>query len=123
MDTLLSLRLPFYLTGFTAALILFPLILQALWSMELTQKISGMVLWSSFSLTLLLTELIVLFSFWPIRTTIEALFITTIFYSLVGMTQQFLIGRLFPNTTREFLVVLVIVFILVLGMTRWGVTL
>ena len=123
MDTVLSLRLPFYLNTAISILVLFPLILQALWSMELTQKISGMVLWSSFALTLILVELVALFSFWPIRTTIEALFITTIFYSLVGMTQQFLIGRLFPNTSREFLLVLVIVFFLVVGMTRWGVTL
>lgn len=123
MDTALSLRLPFYFNLLTTILIIFPLMLQTLWSMELTQKISNNVLWSSISLTLVIAEVVLLFSFWPIRTTIEALFITTIFYSLVGMTQQFLIGRLFPNTAREFLMVLVIVFILVLGMTRWGVTL
>jgi hypothetical protein len=121
MDTALSLRLPFYLNVIITLCIVFPLALQALWSMELTATISANVLSGSLVIALLIMQLVLIFSFWPIKTTIEALFITTVFYSLVGMTQQYLIGRLFANTFREFLAVLLLVFILVIFTTRWGV--
>lgn len=120
IDTVLSLRLPFYLNTLLSLVIIFPLSLQALWSMELTPKISQSALLGSGVITLMLVELVFVFSFWPIGTTIEALFITTSFYSLVGMTQQHLIGRLFTKTIREFIVVFIVVFMLVLATTRWG---
>ncbi len=120
MDTALSLHLPFYTNSVITAIIIFPLSLQALWSMELTDTITTNVWIATGVITGLVTQLVFVFSFWPIRTTIEALFVTTAFYSLVGMTQQFLIGRLFKNTYREFLLVLIIVFVLVIVTTRWG---
>lgn len=120
VDTVLSLHFPFYLNGILIGLITFPLSLQALWSMELSSSISKRVWVGSLVITLMLIELALVFSFWPIRITIEALFLTTVFYTLIGMTQQFLIDRLFPKTTREFIIVSVIVFILVLFTTRWG---
>lgn len=121
IDTVLSLRLPFYGNTLLALIIIFPLALQALWSMELTPTISPMVWIATLVITTIITQLVFVFSFWPIGTTIEALFITTTFYSLVGMTQQYVIGRLFTKTTREFLVVLIVVFFLVLATTRWGI--
>lgn len=120
MDTLLSLHLPFFLNGLIAAAIAFPLTLQALWSMELTSVISPKAWVGSFIVGLILGELTLLFSFWPIRITIEALFLTTVFYSVVGTMQQYLVERLFTKTVREFLAVLSLVFILVLLTTRWG---
>lgn len=119
-DTLVSLHLPFFINAILTAVIVFPLTLQAFWSMELTPTIRSKVWLSSIVVTILLTYIVVIFSFWPIGTTIEALFLTTAFYSLVGMTQQELIGRLFSKTMREFLTVLIVVFILVLLTTRWG---
>lgn len=120
IDTLVSLHLTFYLNTLLALVILFPLCLQALWSMELTPSVSSSVWVSAIVVTMILTELVLIFSFWPIGTTIEALFITTAFYTLVGMTQQHLIGRLFTKTAREFIFVLAVVFMLVLSTTRWG---
>lgn len=120
LDTLLSLKLPFYYNMLYTAIIVFPLSFQALWSMELTPKISEKVWLGSGVTTIILVELVLIFSFWPISTTIEALFLTSAIYSLVGMTQQYLIGRLFSKTTREFLTVFVIVLLLIIFTTRWG---
>ncbi len=120
MDTLVSLHLPFYLNIVLTAVIVFPLTLQAFWSMELAPMVSSAVWLSSLVVTDILTGLVVIFSFWPIGTTIEALFLTTAFYTLVGMTQQQIIGRLFSKTAREFSAVLIIVFLLVIITTRWG---
>src|SRR3989344_763395 len=121
IDTILSLHLPFYVNSAITLGIILPLTLQALWSLELTPFISSKVWIGTLIISILISELVFVFSFWPIRITIEALFITTVFYSLVGMTQQYLIERLFPKTTREYITVLVLVFILVLTTTRWGV--
>lgn len=120
LATITSLRLPFYGNFFLVFLVLFPLILQALWVMELEPGISRPILIYTLALTLILAELAFVFSFWPMPTTIEALFLTTVGYSLVGMTQQHLIGRLFKRTAWEFMAVSAIVFLLVLLTTKWG---
>lgn len=119
-DTLLSLHLPFYLNGFLFSAINFLLVLQALWSMELTSFISRKTWVGSLVISLILGEIALIFSFWPIRITIEALFLTTIFYSMVGMTQQYLVDRLFSKTIREFIAVVAFVFAVVIITTRWG---
>lgn len=120
VDTLLSLHLVFYLNGIIILLVVFPLVLQILWAMELTPKISSAVWWGSGMISILMTQLVIVFSFWPIKTTIEALFLTTVFYSLIGMTQQYLVGRLFSKTIKEYSAVLIIVLTLVLITTKWG---
>ncbi|KKS53833.1 MAG: hypothetical protein UV17_C0030G0006 [Candidatus Gottesmanbacteria bacterium GW2011_GWA1_42_26] len=121
VDTVLSLHLIYYLNVLLIGLIIFPLSIQALWTMELTENITGKTWWGSVCVTLVMSELVLVFSFWPIRVTIEALFLTTVFYCLVGMMQQYLVERLFPKTTREYLLVFVLVFLLVLFTTKWGV--
>lgn len=120
VDTVVSLHLPFYLNGVLTLIMIFPMTLQALWSMELTPTISLPVWWGTSVITALITELVIIFSFWPVRTTFEALFVTTVFYTLVGLTQQHLVGRLFVKTAREFLSVLAIVMVLLIATTRWG---
>lgn len=120
IQTLMSLRLDFYLNALIGMLIIFPLSLQTLWSMELTPTISLRVWIGSFVIALVISELVLILSFLPVRTTIEALYITTVFYTLVGMTQQLLIERLFKKTIQEYIIVLAIVSILVLWTVRWG---
>lgn len=121
IDTLLSLHLPFYMNGLLAFVLMVPLVLQVLWAMVLTPTIPISVWLGTLVISFVLAQIVIIFSFWPIRITIESLFITTVFYSLVGMTQQFLVERLFSKTAREFLIVLVLVFLLVIFTTRWGV--
>ncbi len=120
IETLLSLHLPFYLNALFGVIIVAPLCLQALWSMELHAHITAQVWLGTLVTSLVIGQLLIIFSFWPIRITIEALFLTTVFYTLVGMIQQYLVERLFTKTTREFLIVLAVVFILVLFTTKWG---
>jgi hypothetical protein len=120
IDTLLSLHLPFYYNSLISIMIIFPLSLQALWSMELTEKISIKVWIISLVIAFVIGQLTLILSFWPIKITIASLFITTVFYSLVGMSQQYLIDRLFEKTIREFLYILIIVLLLVFFTTSWG---
>ncbi len=120
MSIIFSLHLPylgnFLLTFFVSLL----LSVQALWAMRLDDRINSQLVIYSFTVSFVLAELAFIFSFWPIQTILEALFLTTIFYTLVGMVQQYLLERLFRQTATEFISVSIVVLILVLATTRWG---
>jgi len=119
-DAVLSLHRDAIFNAVLVFIITFPLALQSLWSMELQPKLSFGILIGSMATALILSEIAFVFSFWPIRTTIESLFLATLFYTIVGMSQQHLVGRLFQATKKEFILVLVAVFFLVLFTTKWG---
>lgn len=120
LTLIFSFHLNFWQNGIGVLLISLPLILQSLWTIRLEVKLSAELLIYSFFLALGFGELALIFSFWPMPTIVEALFLTTVFYSLVGATQQFLMERLFKGALREFLTVAGLVFFFVLLATKWG---
>lgn len=97
----------------------YPLYLQFLWTTELSDRITSRVLSLSFISTIILIELIWILSFWPVNTTISALFLTTVFYAAAGMGQQYLMDKLYKRTVLEFTILVLIVFVLVMFGTRW----
>lgn len=115
-----ALHLPFYGNTLLIFLVSFPLILQALWSIKLEEGISKELLFYTLALALALAELALVFSFWPFSTVIEALFLTTVFYSLVSIVQQYFSQRLFKRMLWEFILVSLIVFVFVFFTVRWG---
>ncbi len=115
-----SLHAAFYWNLPLVFLVSLPLALQSLWVMKLEPTISGEILFYSIVVSLGLGEMAFIFSFWPIQGVLEALFLTTGFYTLVGIVQQHLIERLFEKTLIEFMAVSGIVFILILFTTSWG---
>lgn len=115
-----ALHLPFYGNTLLIFLISFPLILQALWSMRLEEKMTAELWLFTLILSLSLAELALVFSFWPVPTIIEALFLTTVFYSLVSIVQQHFMERLFKRALWEFLAVSLIVFLFVIFTAKWG---
>lgn len=120
MDTIASFHMPFYVSSALIFIIVFLLSFQILWSVELAPRPSKHIWVGSLITSLLIAETAAALSFWPIKTTIQALFLTTSFYTVIGMTQQHLIGRLFAKTAREFILVLIVVLIIVIGTTKWG---
>lgn len=120
LSLVFSFHLSFYKNLIIVYFLSFFLVLQSLWSMKLETKISSEMALYTLTISLVLSEISLAVSFWPISGILGALFLTTVFYSLVGMVQQYLVERLFKRTTTEFLVVLSIVFILILLTTRWG---
>jgi len=118
-ETVLSLHLnPFY-NAVIVLCISFPLTLHSLWYMKLTNEHSRRLLFLALLLALSLAEVSLALSFWPIKSTMQALLLTTLFYFGVGITQQELIERLFPRTLREFSLVALLVFLLALFTTSW----
>lgn len=119
-DTVFSFHLPALNNALLIFLLSFPLVLQSLWSMLLEPKFNYQILGGALTGSLVFAQIAYILSFWPINSTIFALFLTTVFYSLVGILQQKLIERLFPNTLKEFLGVALITLILLIFTTRWG---
>lgn len=96
-----------------------PLLIQSLWAMELENRITQPVKLLTIIGVLILGEITWVLSLWPAKSTIIALVLTTMFYSITGMAQQFLATKLYKKTIIEFAFVSVIVFIVLFISTSW----
>ncbi len=119
LSSVLALRLWPLVNGVTIAIVSLPLIFQSLWVMELESQVSTRIARISVALTVVLGELAWVLSFWPIQRTIFALFLTTCYYGLTGIAQQYVGERLYRKTVIEFFVLVAIVFGIVLLTVRW----
>lgn len=97
----------------------FILVLQSVWSMELSETLSRRVWHISIAVTVFLAQMVWIVSFLPTKTTLLALLFTTSFYSTVGASQQYLVEKLYKKTVIEFFAVAAIVFIITLIATSW----
>lgn len=113
-NTVFSLRLPFYFNGLLIGLVHFPLILMSLWSINLEGSIQTQVIKPALVTTLLLVELAIVLSFFPFSVWHEALFIMAMLYVALGLLHNYLKGRLFDKTLREYSLVLFFIFIMFL---------
>lgn len=119
ISTIFSFRLAVGWTVFFVGAMSLPLIVQALWSVELTERVSGAVGRIAGALTIVLMELVWVFEFWPVTSTLIALFLTTCVYCSVGMAQQYIEEKFYKKTAIEFTSVAIIVFVILLMATHW----
>lgn len=119
LSTILSFRMSVVVNVIAVGIMSFVLSIQSLWSMELEKHVSRLALNLSVVLGLVAAELTWVFTFWPVRTVLITLFLTTCFYGTVGMAQQYLGEKLYKKTAIEFFSVTSIVLIIVLFATRW----
>lgn len=113
----------FHINGILTLLFIFgfsfPLVLNSIWIYSLERKLFANVLWV-FSLALCLFEVAILLWFWPSSPTVIALFLTGIFYSIVGLSQAWFEKRLFKSVIVEYVWVALVVFIVLVLFTTWG---
>jgi len=88
----------------------FPLILHSIWTHTLESDFRSQVEWV-FLITVCLVETAFVLWFWSTTPTIIALFLTGVFYILVGISQVWLDKRLFKGVMWEYIWVAVIVFL------------
>ncbi len=120
VSTVLAFRLHAIPNAILIGAISAVLILQILWSIDLeTDRIQPKIFHLTSTLTLIFMELAWVLSFLSVKSTMKALFLTTCFYSLVGMAQQYLAERLYKKTVIEFSSVLIIVGIVFLFAMNW----
>lgn len=119
VQTVFAYRFFGWVNAILVGCITYPLTLQILWAMNLESEIGKRVRELTAIITVVCVELVWIFALWPVRTTILALFLTTCFYGLVGMGQQYLTDRLYKKTVWEFFGVVAIVGILVMLTVNW----
>lgn len=114
-----AFNLLFIWNGLVVMLISFPLILQILWSIEMEDGVSIPILMQSFCLSLILGEIALVFSFWPIVTPIWSLTLSSAMYILAGLATQVLRNRLSRRVVGEYLGIGSIVLFVSFLATSW----
>lgn len=118
-NVIYAFNLIFAWNGLVVAAVSFPLILQSLWSQEMRDKITGATLVQSFILSLVIGELALSFSFWPMTNVIWSLSLSSALYVVLGLTMQVLRGRATKRVVWEYLGIGVIVFLISFLATSW----
>ncbi|KKR31989.1 MAG: hypothetical protein UT63_C0055G0007 [Candidatus Gottesmanbacteria bacterium GW2011_GWC2_39_8] len=119
-NIILSLHLSVLANFSLISLVSLLLSFQSLWSIRLSSKADSTLILYSVFISLGVGEMAAVLSFWPAKTTIASLFITAMFYTMVGVIQYLFQGRLFKGTTKEFLIVLFFIIIMVFMTTSWS---
>lgn len=101
-NTIFSLRLPFYFNALLVAISHAPLIGMSIWSVNLEQRVSKEVLSLTGILTLIMVELAIVFSFFPLSVWNVALLLMAFLYIGLGLFHNYVRGVLFGNTLTEY---------------------
>lgn len=118
-NALFSFKLHFILNSLLVFVMGFLLGFQLIWTLKLDLRIEKSTILYGFLIALVLGELALVGSFVPLKSTILALFLASSYYSLSGLTYNYLDQRLFKETVREFVTVWVVVFAITLLSLRW----
>ena len=114
-----ALNLFFSWNGLLIGLLSFPLILQTIWQVDMEDKIKTEVLVMSLILSLVMGEVALSFSFWPMMTTMWSLGLATLMYVLLGILTHSLRGRLNKRVVWEYLGIGGGVFLVAFLTTSW----
>ncbi|MBI4040043.1 hypothetical protein HY389_01670 [Candidatus Daviesbacteria bacterium] len=117
-NVVFSFEMIFFQNGVVVALLSFPLILQVLWSIEM-ESISVLVLVYSAALSLVMGEVAVAISLWPISPTVASMVLATTLYMTTGITTHALKDRLSRTIVWEYVGVGGVVMLVALLSTSW----
>lgn len=119
-DTILSFRLDSWFNFLFVGVVSLPLLICGLWSINLEEGIGRKTWLYSFSLSLILAEMALAFSFWPVTVVTGSLFLVTTMYIILGLTQLEFSQKLFRRSIYEYLGVGIVVLLIMLFTTHWG---
>lgn len=117
-NVLFSFEMLFLFNGLAVFALSFLLILQVIWSIQM-EKVDNVVLINSLLSALVIGELALALSFWPISTSMFSLTVATALYICLGVVTHSLRGRLTREVAMEYLGVGVVVFLVALLTTSW----
>lgn len=118
-NTIFSYRLPFWANMVTVFVATFPLVYMFFWSIDLRQSFDRYMAFQAGCTALLLAEVAGALSFLPATTWWSSLIITTLVYVILGLQYNKQIGRLFRNTTLEYVAALGMVFLAFFVLLQW----
>lgn len=113
-----ALHTNFYLNGILVFLISFPLILQMLWSIEMDRVTSAILIYSGI-LALVIGEIALALSFWPVAPTMWSLTLSTIMYVVLGIVTEFFRDRLAKRVVWEYIIIGGVVLLFSFLTTSW----
>lgn len=119
-DTIFSFKLAGWWNALLLMLTSWPLVLQALWSVNLEEQLTKRVMNYSLALSWGLGCLALMISFWPVTITMASLFLVTALYVGLGLVQHAFSGRLFKKTVEEYVWVGAAVLVITFLMAQWG---
>lgn len=114
-----AFNLLFMLNGLIVLICSFPLVIQALWSIEMQERVSVSVFTQSLILSLVIAELALSFSFWPLSNEVWSVVLSSALYVLLGLTTQVLRGRVTSRVVWEYMVIGGVVFLISFLATSW----
>lgn len=118
-NVIFAFELLFLWNGVAIFLISFPLVLQVIWSIEMSEKVTTANIVQSLILALVLAELALSFSFWPMPTTIWSLSLSSAMYVVLGLATQVLRGKVSKRVVWEYLAIGAIVLLVSFFTTSW----
>lgn len=113
-NTLFSLHLGFWFSAPIIFLVTLLLSFPALWSVEVGEKGDKKLIILSLVISIWVAMFSLAISFWPVSLSMSSLFLTTMLYSLLGITQHHISQRLNVRMIWEYLIVSGIVAIITL---------
>lgn len=117
-NVVFSFELLFVWNGLLIFLLSLPLILQVIWSIDM-EDLSGLVIIYSIVLSLVVAEVGIALSFWPISGPMFSLVLSTVLYITLGISTHALRERLNKGVVWEYLGWGVIVFVVAFVITSW----
>lgn len=117
-NVVFSFHINVFITLFLIFIYTFAFVLQAIWIHTLEKSPFAQIFWVV-SLTVCLSEIALFLWFSPSSPTVAALFLTAIFYVLVGLSQAWFEKRLFRSVILEYFWITVISFIFLVVFTNW----
>lgn len=118
-NTMFSFRFPSYINFLVVLAIELPLLIQSLWSIDLSERIGGQIVIFSIFFSLVAAEVAFVISFWPLAPVLSSLFLTIVNYTLLGIGQQYFSNRLFKKNIIEYVRVFVIILFIIIVTTRY----
>lgn len=97
----------------------FPLILQAVWSINLEPYIGREVIRYTLAISLILAQLSWVLSFWPVSGLVNAMVVTAASYEGIGVVQYQLLGKLQPTVAKELFLIAAIFILVILFSSSW----
>ncbi len=120
-DTILSFRQGLWINGPAVFVVSIGLLLPALWSVRLEERLGATLINFVLLLSLLQGILTTAISIWPISLAVSSLFLSTMLYVYLGITQHYFSDRLFKRTAWEYIIVGMVVLITMLVTSGGGV--
>lgn len=114
-----SLHLNIVITLILIAFSSFQLVIHSIWTYALDKKLKEIIPWGAM-LTICLSEVSLLLWFWPSTPTIISLFLTGVFYIVVGLSHLWFEKRLFKGVIVEYIWVAFVVFTVLVLFTSWA---